>query len=326
MFGEDEVSRLDIADVRAAYDRIARYLPETPLVQHPAFARALGCDAWLKLESAQPTGAFKVRGGVNWMAVNVEQVRERGVVTASTGNHGQSIAYAAALYGVPAVIYAPAGANPFKVRAMEAMGAEVRLEGQDFQASVAVAERAAQEEGRRFISSGDEPLLIAGVATMALEAFARRSFDVLIVPVGGGSNAAGAALVAKALSAQTRVIAVCSAQAPAAHDAWLRREHVRYESQSTLAEGLATRESYDLPQSLLAEYLDDFVLVDDREIAEGVRFLIEHAHQLAEPAGAAALACARRLRTEIAGASVLLPVTGANISLASLRDIMFTKS
>ncbi|TAM78454.1 threonine/serine dehydratase [bacterium] len=320
------MERLSIADVRAAYERIRAYLPETPLVQHPAFARALGLDAWLKLETAQPTGAFKVRGGINWMAVNAERARLCGVVTASTGNHGQSIAYAATLFGVLAIIYAPRGANPFKVRAMQAMGADVRLEGHDFQASVAAAEQAAQREGRLFISSGDEPLLIAGVATMALEALARRAFDVVIVPVGGGSNAAGTALVVKALSPRTRVIAVCSAQAPAAHDAWQRREHVRYESQSTIAEGLATRESYDLPQSLLAEHLDDFVTVDDREIEEGVRFLIGQGHQLAEPAGAAALACARRLSRTLTGASVLLPVTGSNISLEMLRELLVTKA
>jgi len=317
---------LTLDDVRAAYDRIHRHLPETPLVQHPAFAAALGIDAWLKLETAQPTGAFKVRGGINWMAVNAQRVRERGVVTASTGNHGQSIAYAARLFDVPAVIYAPHGANPFKVRAMEAMGAQVRLEGDDFQASVAAAEEAAAREGLRFISSGDEQLLIAGVATMALEAFGRRSFDVAIVPVGGGSNAAGTALVAKALSPRTRVIAVCSAQAPAAHDAWRRREHVRYESQATRAEGLQTRESYDLPQSILAKYLDDFALVDDVDLDDAVRFLAEQAHQLAEPAGVAGLAYARAHRRELQGACVLLPITGANISGEMLRQILVSKA
>lgn len=315
-----------IADVRAAYERIHPHLPETPLVQHPAFAAALGLDAWLKLETAQPTGAFKVRGGVNWMSVHAQAVRAHGVVTASTGNHGQSIAYAARLFDVPAIVYAPEGANPFKVRAMEAMGAKVRLEGHDFQASVVAAQRAAQREGRRFISSGDEPLLIAGVATMALEAFSRRAFDVAIVPVGGGSNAAGTALVAKALSPRTRVIAVSSAQAPAAHDAWHRREHVRYESQTSSAEGLATRESYDLPQSILAQLLDEFAVVDDAEIEQAVCFLAEEGHQLAEPAGAAALAYARARREELRGRSLLLPVTGANISRAMLRALLGRKS
>ncbi|MDE2572064.1 MAG: threonine/serine dehydratase [bacterium] len=311
-----------IADVRAAHARLQPHLPETPLVQHPAFAAALGINAWLKLETAQPTGSFKVRGGVNWMSVNAGDVRARGVVTASTGNHGQSIAYSARVFGVPAVVYAPLGANPFKVRAMEAMGASVRLEGEDFQASVAAAERAAEHEGLRFISSGDEPLLIAGVATMALEAFARRSFDVAIVPVGGGSNAAGTALVARAIAPRTRVIAVCSAQAPAARDAWQGRAHVRYQTQSTTAEGLATRESYDLPQSILAAHLDDFALLDDAEIEAAVAFLAHEAHQLAEPAGAAAVAYARRHREELAGASVLLPVTGANLSAEMLRRLL----
>ncbi|HVA38830.1 MAG TPA: pyridoxal-phosphate dependent enzyme [Candidatus Dormibacteraeota bacterium] len=311
-----------IDDIREAFDRIRKYLPETPLVSHPAFADALGLDAWLKLETAQPTGAFKVRGGVNWMSACGSRFRDRGVVTASTGNHGQSIAYAARLFSVPAVVYAPREANAFKVGAMRAMGAEVRLEGEDFQASVTAAEEAARREGMRFISSGDEPLLIAGVGTMALEAFARRPFDVAIVPVGGGSNAAGTALVAKALSPDTRVIAVCSAQAPAAHDAWHRRTHVRYETQSSVAEGLATRESYDLPQSVLARHLDEFALVDDAELEDALRFLAEHAHQLAEPAAVAGLAYARRHRAELAGTRVLLPITGANVTREMLGRIL----
>ena len=256
------------------------------------------------------------------MSVHAERVRERGVVSASTGNHGQSIAYAARLFGVAATIFAPRDANPFKVGAMRAMGAQVRLEGEDFQACVGGAHAAAQVEGRTFISSGDEPLLIAGVGTAALEALAAREFDVAIVPVGGGSNACATAVVAKALQPGCRVIAVGSAQAPAAHDAWKRRRHVAYETQSTIAEGLATRESYDLPQAILARYLDDFVLVDDADLVRAVRFAIEHAHQLAEPAGAAGLAYLLTQRDRFAGARVLLPITGANVAYPVLLDLL----
>ena len=307
-----------LAEVEAAAARLAPHLTPTPLVQHPAFARALGVDAWLKLETVQPTGAFKVRGGINWMSVNAESVCAKGVVSASTGNHGQSIAYAAQLFGVPATIYAPLGANPFKVGAMEAMGARVRLEGDDFQAAVAAARTAAAREGFVFVSSGDEPLLIAGVATCALEALRAKAFDVALVPVGGGSNAAGAALVARAVQPACRVIAVGSASAPAAHDAWRERRHVAYETQSTLAEGLATRESYDLPQALLAQHLDDFVSVADDDLVQAMRYLMEHAHQLAEPAAVAGLAYLLTHRGEFTGGRVLLPITGANIAYADL--------
>jgi threonine dehydratase len=300
-------------DVAAAAERIEPYLPETPLVQHPAFADSLGVDAWLKLETAQPTGAFKVRGGVNFMAAQSGDLRARGVVTASTGNHGQSIAYAARLFGVPATIYAPKNANPFKVDAMRVMQADVRLEGADFQASVEHAQRAALDEGRRFVSTGDEPLLIGGVATCALEALKRRAFDVVLLPAGGGSIAAATALVVKHVQPECQVIAVSSAQAPAAHDAWHRRTHVRYDAQTTLAEGLAVRESFDLPQSIMAEHLDDFVLVDDTELVAALRFLAQHAHQLAEPSGCAGLAYLLRNRQEFRRLSVLLPITGANI-------------
>lgn len=309
--------------VSSAAHRIAPYLPETPLVQHPAFARALGIDAWLKLETAQPTGAFKIRGGVNYMAVHAGQVRAQGVVTASTGNHGQSIAYAAQLFGVPATIYAPSAANRFKLDAMRVMGADVRLWEGDFNASVEAAQCAALEEGRRFVSSGDEPLLLAGVGTAILAALARRTFDAVIVPAGGGSLAAAAALVVKAMQPACRVIAVASANAPAAHDAWQRGAHVRYDSQrETIAEGLAVRESFALPQAVMRQFLDGFGLVEDAQLVDALRFLAAHAHQLAEPSAVAGLAYLRAHAEEFRGAAVLLPITGANVAFEQLAEFL----
>lgn len=306
------------ADVVAAAARLRPHLPETPLVQHPLFARALGVDAWLKLETAQPTGAFKVRGGINWMARHADTVRACGVVTASTGNHGQSIAFAGRSFGVPVVVYAPRDANPCKVEAMRSMGAQVRLEGADFDESAALASAAAVREGMRFVSTGNEPLLIAGVGTAALEAFSRRRFDAVVVPAGGGSIAAATALVAKAMQPGCETIAVASRQAPATHDSWHAGQHVHYATHATLAEGLAVRESFDLPRALLREHLDDFALVDDLDLIDAMRFLLAHAHQLAEPSGVAGLAYVLCRPERFAGKRVLLPITGANVAYEML--------
>jgi len=306
-------------DVTLARSRIRPYLPPTPLVQPPALAAALNLDIWLKLETAQPVGAFKVRGGINFIAANAERLRPVGVVTASTGNHGQSIAYAARLFDVPATIFVPENANPAKVESMRAMGARVELSGRDSADSMDAAEAYAQRTNSHFVSSGNEPLLIAGVGTAAMEALEQQMFDVMIVPAAAGTHAAGTAVVAKAFSPGIRVVAVCSAQAPAIRDAWTSGRPVIHDSLSTICEGLATRRSYELTQDLLRTHLDGFEALDDAEILDAMRFIIKHARQLVEPAGAAALAYVMRHRSELKGARVYVPLTGANISYAQLQ-------
>lgn len=311
-----------LRDVLAAQAVVRRYLPPTPLHHYPALDTLLGAEVYIKHENYQPIGAFKVRGGINFMAHLPEEDRARGVVTASTGNHGQSIAYAAQLFGVRAVIVAPEGANPVKVEAMRSYGAEVVLHGADFEASKRYCAELEAEQGLRFISSGDEPLLVAGVATHTLEILqAQPDVDVIIVPIGGGSGAAGASLVAKTINPLMTVIAVGAAGAPAAFLTWQTRSF-RSAPIDTFAGGLATGEPFMLPQRILWQYLDDFVLVEDDELRRGVRLLLEKAKTLAEPAGAAPLAAALRLRERIAGRKVALILSGGNISPDELRQCL----
>jgi threonine dehydratase len=303
-----------LTDVLHAQKTIRPYLPPTPLHRYPLLDRLLGAEVYVKHENYQPIGAFKVRGGINFMAHLSAEERQRGVVTASTGNHGQSIAYAAQIFGVRAVIVAPVNANRVKVDAMRALGAEVVLHGEDFEASKrhgAVLER---EQGLRFVSSGDEPLLVAGVATHTLEILeALPSVGVIIVPVGGGSGAAGAALVAKAIKPSIRVIGVQAGGAPAAYLTW--RAHAAQTAPiKTFAGGLATGEPFMLPQQILWSHLDDFVLVEDEEMMLAVRLYLELAKTLAEPAGAAPLAAALRLRPHLQSMQVALILSGGNIS------------
>jgi threonine dehydratase len=308
----------DLADVLAARRRIAPYLAPTPLYRYPALDRLAGARVWVKHENHQPVGAFKVRGGVNLMSQLGGAERQRGVITASTGNHGQSIAYAAGLFGVRAIVCAPERANPVKVESMRALGAEVVLYGRDFDEAREHCEKQAAEHGYRYIHSGNEPALIAGVGTYTLEILeAQPDAEIIVVPVGGGSGAAGACVVAKAVRPSVQVIGVQSAAAPAAQRSWQARALLTAEN-ATIAEGLATRTSFELPQQILWAKLDDFVLVSDEALLSATRAMIEKTRNLVEPAGAAALAAVLSGPGRFAGRNVAVVCSGGNISPAQL--------
>ncbi|MEZ4560159.1 MAG: threonine/serine dehydratase [Caldilineaceae bacterium] len=307
------------ADVLAAHKTIAPYLPPTPLHHYPMLDQLLDAEVYVKHENYQPIGAFKVRGGINFMAHLDPATAKRGVVTASTGNHGQSIAYAAQVFGIKAAIVVPEGANPVKVEAMRAYGADVIFHGKDFEASKAHCATLEQEEGMRFISSGDEPLLVTGVGTHTLEIVqALPDVDVIIVPVGGGSGAAGASLTAKAVNPAIRVIGVQAEGAPAAYLTWRERKP-QTAGIDTFAGGLQTGAPFMLPQEIMWQYMDDFVLVNDDELKQAVRLYLEKAKTLAEPAGAAPLAAALNLREQLAGLKVALILSGGNVSPDELK-------
>jgi len=306
-------------DVVAARDFLGAHLSPTPLLRREGLSAALGLDVWLKCESLLPTGAFKVRGGLN--LVGRDASAKAGVIAASTGNHGQSLAYAGKVFGVPVTIVVPHGANPQKLAAMRANGAILIEHGDDFEDARLECERRASSLGLRYVHSGDEPYLIAGVATAALEVLRdqRPDADVLIVPVGGGSGAAGAAVVAKAIRPDIQVIGVQSAGAPAAYRSWKERAPRETARIDTFADGLATRSPFALPQRILADLLDDFILVTDDELYDAMRLLLVEGHLVAEGAGAAATAAAAKLAPRLAGRTVVCWVSGGNATEASLR-------
>jgi threonine dehydratase len=243
-------------------------------------------------------------------------------VTASTGNHGQSIAFAARLFGVRAVIVVPHGANPVKVDAMRSLGAEVVFAGEDFEASKRHCRVLEAEQGLRFISSGDEPHLISGVATHTLEILeALPEVEVIVVPIGGGSGGAGASLTARSVNPAIRVVGVQAEGAPAAYLTW--RDHTAHsEPIHTFAAGLATGEPFMMPQRLLWEYLSDFVLVSDDDMRQAMRVLLEKAKTLAEPAGASPLAALLRYPEIARGKRVALILSGGNASIDELRQVV----
>jgi len=308
--------------VLEARSTIAPYLPSTPLRRYQALDDLTGARLWIKHENQLPTGAFKVRGGVNFMAHLPEERRRRGVITASSGNHGQSVAYAARLFGVRAVVAVPNGANPVKVEAIRGLGGEVRVVGRDFDDCRAYVEETAESEGMHYLSSGDEPRLVTGVATHTLEILEQQpELDAIVVPVGGGSGAAGACLVAKHINPGTLVIGVQSERAPAAYLSWKEKGRVEAKME-TFAEGLATRAPFDLTQAILQRDLTDFLLVTDAELRAAMRILIEETRNLVEGAGAASLAAVLRYRERFAGKRIALIVSGGNVSPDGLREVV----
>jgi len=309
-------------DALAAHRRIAPYLRPTPLYSYPALNDLIGTDVYVKHENHQPVGAFKVRGGVNLVAQMSEDERRRGLISASTGNHGQSIAYAGRLFGAGVRIVVPEGANPGKVAAMQGMGAEVIFHGTRFEDSVRHCEALAQRHGYRYVHSANEPDLIAGVATHTLEILLEQpDIDTIIVPLGMGSGAAGACIAAHGIDPSVRVIAVQSAASPAGYESWKQRKLVTAPN-ATFAEGVATGGAAELTQSVIREHLHDFTLVSDAEIRQAMVWMIERVHTLAEGAGATPLAAAYRMRESLRDRKVALICSGGNSSLDHLRQAL----
>ncbi|MPZ44104.1 MAG: pyridoxal-phosphate dependent enzyme [Betaproteobacteria bacterium] len=309
-------------DVLAARSRIAPYLRPTPLYSYPALNELLGTRAYVKHENHQPVGAFKVRGGVNLVAQMTAAERQRGLISASTGNHGQSIAYAGQLFGARVLIVVPEGANPGKVAAMQGMSAEVIFHGAKFEEAVQHCESLARQHGYRYVHAANEPLLIAGVGTHTLEILLEEpDIEVVIVPLGMGSGVAGACIAAHGINPLVQVIAVQSEASPAGYESWKQQALVAAPNR-TFAEGIATGSAAELTQHVMREHLHDFVLVSDDEIRQAMVWMIERAHTLAEGAGAAPLAAAYRMRAELRGRKVALICSGGNSSLEHLRQAL----
>jgi threonine dehydratase len=312
-----------LADVYAARGRIADTIRPTPLMRHALLCQETGLDIWVKHENHNPTSAFKVRGGLNLVRSLSADERRRGVVTASTGNHGQSIALACQREGVRCTVFVPDGNNPEKNAAMRALGAVVDEGGRDFDEARERCERAADETGARYVHSANEPLLIAGVATYALELFEQLpDVNTIFVPIGGGSGACGNCLVRTALGSTARVVGVQAENADAFTRSFRTGTRVVGDSAATFAEGMATRVTFDLTFSFLAGELNDIVTLSERELAEGVRLALRGTHNLAEGAGASAIAAATKRKDTLNGQTVVAVMSGGNLDAAKLRWIL----
>ena len=315
-------NRPTLHDVISARGRIAPYVWHTPLHRYLGLDALLDAEVWVKHENHQRLGAFKMRGGINLLSRLTDEEKRRGVITASSGNHGQSIAYAAGILGVKCIVCVPEGANPGKVEAIRNLGAEVIHHGPYFDITNEYAQRLAKEEGYRYIHAVNEPLLIAGVGTYTLEILEDLpDVDYIIVPLGGGSGACGTCIVAKSINTDIKVIAVQAESAQAAYLSWKAGDIVEAPMESA-AEGLATGRGYELPQSILRDLLDDFILVSDAEMEQAIVTHLEKTHNLTEHAGAASLAGALKIKDQLRGKKVALIMSGGNLSLDHLKTAL----
>lgn len=315
-------NRPTLHDVISARGRIAPYVWRTPLHHYLGLDALLDAEVWVKHENHQRLGAFKMRGGINLLSRLTDEEKRRGVITASSGNHGQSIAYAAGILGVKCIVCVPEGANPGKVEAIRNLGAEVVHHGPYFDITNEYAQWLAKEEGYRYIHAVNEPLLIAGVGTYTLEILEDLpDVDYIIVPLGGGSGACGTCIVAKSVNPDIKVVAVQAESAQAAYLSWTTGDIVEAPMESA-AEGLATGRGYELPQSILRDLLDDFILVSDAEMEQAIVTHLEKTHNLTEHAGAASLAGALKIKDQLRGKKVALVMSGGNLSLDHLKTAL----
>ena len=310
-------------DILDALPRVHEFLQPTPLYEWPGLSERLGCRFFLKHENHQPVGAFKVRGGINLLSTLSEEERRDGILGCSTGNHGQSLAYAARKFDTKCTIVVPKQNNPDKNRAIRRLGAELIEQGRDFDEAREFLETELVPQGGRYVHSANEPMLIAGVGTMACEIFDQLPEpDVILVPIGLGSGVCGTCLVAKHVRPATQVIGVQAEGAAAVAASWRTGTRQMIDHADTWAEGMATRMPSEMTLAIMRELMDDVLLVSDEELRRACYSILKETHNLAEGAGAAALAAAYKHRDRFTGRTVVGILSGGNLDLAELPRIL----
>ncbi len=306
-------------EVLRAQKRIAPYITRTPLHHYPSLDELLGAEVYVKHENHQSLGAFKLRGALNTIIQLTEEEKSKGIISSSTGNFGQGIAYAGGIFGIKVVVVVPKVTNPDKIAAMNRLGAELILYGNEFDEARGHAENLSKEKGYFYVHSANEPRLTAGTGTYTLEILEDQpDIDLIIVPLGGGSGACGTCVVAKAINPNIKVIAVQAEKAQGAYLSWKKGEIVTAPME-TIAEGLATAMGYEYTQKILRDLLDDFVLVSEKEILESIVLYLERTHNLIEHAGASSLGAALKIKDQIKGKKIALIASGGNLSIDQLK-------
>jgi threonine dehydratase len=309
--------------IRRAAAAIAGVIARTPLVAAPSLSDTVGSEIWLKLETQHPTGSFKERGALNKLLTLNETERDAGVVAMSAGNHAQGVAYHARRLGIPATIVMPQGTPFTKIDRTEALGATVVLEGDSLVAARRAADALARDKGLVSVHPYDDPMVIAGQGTIALEMLADRpGLDTLIVPVGGGGLISGIAIAAKALQPAIEIFGVQSALYPSMADALQGKAPDTGTAGATLAEGIAVKEPGQLTRRIVGALVSDIMLVDDTSVEAAIEHLIDREKLVAEGAGAAGIAALLATPERFRGRHVGLVVTGGNIDARLLASVL----
>ena len=312
---------LTLQDIRDAAARIAGSVARTAFDHSLTLSRLTGAEIWLKFENLQFTASFKERGALNKLLTLDAAERARGVIAMSAGNHAQGVAFHAARLGLRAVIVMPRGTPNSKVRGTQVHGAEVVIEGDTLADASLHAHKLAEREGLTFIHPYDDPLVVAGQGTVALEMLeSQPALDVLVVPIGGGGLISGMAVAAKALRPAIEVVGVESRLWCAMHQR-LAGVPVTVGG-DTIAEGLAVRDVGELPLSIVRELVDEVILVDEETIERAIVQFVEIEKTVAEGAGAAGLAALLQYPARFAGRRVGIPICGGNIDARLLSDVL----
>ncbi|MGD2153446.1 MAG: threonine/serine dehydratase [Gemmatimonadales bacterium] len=310
---------ISISEVLRSRPVVGALAKPTQLIRYEGLSQVIGADVHVKHENHNPTGTFKIRGGINLMS-HLRRKGVKGVITFSTGNHGLSIATAARWFGLDAVIVVPENSNPTKIRAIRECGAELVEAGSTFEEAARAVDELCHERGLYYAHPADEPLLINGVGTGFVEIVEELpDVDVTIVPLGAGSEAAAAVTVIRALRPKARIVAVQAEYSPAAYRSW-REGRICHAANMTSAGGFATGKAYEVPFEIYRDGLDDFVLLTEDEIYDGIGAAFHYTHNLAEGAGAATIAAAYKLREQLAGKIVVLQMSGCNAAPEEIRE------
>jgi threonine dehydratase len=310
-------------NILEANKRIKNFITKTPTYHSLVLSRRIGATVYLKLECFQPIGVFKVRGAVNKVCGLSQSERERGLVTASSGNHGLSVAYAAYIYGAKAIVCVPENAVEEKVKAIESYGAEIVKYGKDYDEAYLKALEIQGETEMTFVHPFNDPDVIAGQGTIGLELLEDiPDLDAVIAPVGGGGLISGIAIAMKTMNPNIRVIGVQPEGAAAMYRSWKAGKIVEIESVDTVADGLAARKPLNTSFKIIRRHVDDILLVTDREIGEAVLALLRDAHLLVEPSGAASLAALLFKYRLKPGEKIAVIISGANISIDYLTTLI----
>jgi threonine dehydratase len=319
---------ISITEVVRSRPIVRDFVKPTHLLYHEGLSRLIDAEVYVKHENHNPTGTFKIRGGINLM-YHLKRKGIKGVITFSTGNHGLSIATAAKWFGLSAVVVVPENNNPVKNRAILECGAELIEAGATFEEASQTVDLLCKERSLYYAHPANEPLLINGVGTEFLEIVEELpDLDVMVVPIGAGSEAAAAITTLRTFRNDIEIIAVQAKSSSAAYHSWLGKE-ICHAPNSTFAGGFATGTAYEVPFEIYKDGLDDFVLLTEDELYDAIGLAFFYTHNLAEGAGAAPIMAAYKLKEKLTGKTVVLQMSGCNASPdeiieASKRDA-FTK-
>jgi threonine dehydratase len=315
-----EVNLLGMIEARTVIDR---YLNRTNLVHYSELSRLVGCEVYVKHENHHPTGSFKIRGALNFFHHVASEELESGVLVATRGNHGLAMAWAGRFFHVPCTVVVPEHNNPEINRIVESVGADLIVHGQDFYDAQSYCEELVDTAGYYYVEQGNETEILNGLGTMGLEIFEDiPEVDVVLCPIGGGSGCASLVKAAAAINPEVEIIGVQAEKAGAFYESLKKGERVTIDEADTVADGLAARSVYQLPYVIMKDQVSDVVLLTEEEILGGIRLAVESTHNLAEGAGAAALAATVKIKDRLVGKKVVVIMSGGNLDHDHLLQAM----